>query len=110
MDASQPQPVRFGDRVAHGSVNFGLAGMRDHRVDQLHGFVAQHAGRLAMGIATLIAGSLYASHGGQSYFAMAVIAVLALFASLQLNRVWAGQELIGKARETASDVSEQVRG
>ena len=68
------------------------------------------AAGLAMGIATLIAGSLYASHGGQSYFAMAVIAVLALFASLQLNRVWAGQELIGKARETSSDVSEQVRG
>ena len=55
---------------------------------------------LAMGLATLIAGRLYAVHGASgSYLAMAVIALLSLAAAWRLNRVWDGKPLVaGDAR------------
>lgn len=62
------------------------------------------AAGLAMGIATLIAGWLYASHGGASYFAMSAIAVAALAASLQLGRLWKGDELFD-AHRAASEAA-----
>lgn len=51
------------------------------------------AAGVAMGIATLIAGWLYARYGGASYGAMVVIALAALVASLRLNVLWSGNEL-----------------
>lgn len=51
------------------------------------------AAGVAMGFATIIAGWLYARYGGGSYAAMAVIAVVALAASLRLNALWSGREL-----------------
>ncbi|MEQ1651176.1 MAG: MFS transporter [Hyphomicrobium sp.] len=58
------------------------------------------AAGLAMGIATLLAGWLYANHGGGSYWAMCAIALAALLASVQLGRVWTGGELLD-VRDTA---------
>jgi PPP family 3-phenylpropionic acid transporter len=58
------------------------------------------AAGLAMGFATLMAGWLYARAGGQSYFAMSGIAVLALAAALHLGRVWSGEELNDPRRAT----------
>ena len=50
---------------------------------------------LAMGLATLIAGQLYADYGAPvSYLAMAVIALLSLAAAWRLSWVWDGQPLI----------------
>ena len=51
------------------------------------------AAGVAMGFATIVAGWLYARYGGGSYAAMAVIAVVALAASLRLNALWSGREL-----------------
>ena len=51
------------------------------------------AAGLAMGLATLVAGWLYARHGGASYFAMTIIAAFALAAAVQLNKLWTGAEL-----------------
>ncbi len=56
------------------------------------------AAGLAMGVATLIAGWLYARIGGASYGAMSVIAAIALAAALQLGRLWPGTELIDVRR------------
>jgi MFS transporter, PPP family, 3-phenylpropionic acid transporter len=52
------------------------------------------AAGLAMGIATLIAGWLYASIGGVSYFAMTGIAAIAFAAAVRLGKVWTGSEMI----------------
>lgn len=49
---------------------------------------------LAMGMATLIAGRLYAGFGsGASYAAMAVLSALALAAGLRLRQIWDGAPL-----------------
>lgn len=48
------------------------------------------ASGLAMGLATLTAGSLYAAYGGLSYLAMAALASLALAGALTLGRLWQG--------------------
>jgi PPP family 3-phenylpropionic acid transporter len=51
------------------------------------------ASGVAMGFATLVAGHLYATHGGQSYLAMAALSVVALGAAGALKKVWAGEVL-----------------
>ena len=57
---------------------------------------------LAMGIATLIAGRVYALYGsGGSYAAMAVIALLSLAAAWRLHVLWDGNPLVLKG--TAAD-------
>ena len=49
---------------------------------------------LAMGIATLIAGRIYAGFGsGPSYAAMAVISLVSLAAAWRLQQIWDGQQL-----------------
>jgi MFS transporter, PPP family, 3-phenylpropionic acid transporter len=61
------------------------------------------AAGLAMGLATLVAGWLYARIGGQSYIAMSVIAAVALGAAFQLGRIWTGSELIdGRGASSAA--------
>ncbi|MEQ1718325.1 MAG: MFS transporter [Hyphomicrobium sp.] len=51
------------------------------------------ASGVAMGVATLIAGHLYAAHGGQSYLAMAALSGIGLVAALALKRWWQGEVL-----------------
>ncbi len=61
------------------------------------------AAGVAMGCATLIAGWLYARYGGASYFAMVLIAVLALAASLHLKKLWPGTVLLDPLRPRVPD-------
>ena len=61
------------------------------------------ASGLAMGIATLIAGWLYAGYGGGSYWAMAVISLVALMASIVLHRIWDRKPLLEAATTTAAE-------
>lgn len=51
------------------------------------------ASGIAMGIATLIAGHLYAVSGSGAYLAMAAISVLGLAAGYALKKLWAGDML-----------------
>ncbi len=60
------------------------------------------AAGLAMGFATLIAGWLYAGYGGASYYAMAVIALLALAAALWLHRLWPTETLLEPDRKISA--------
>ena len=52
------------------------------------------ASGLAMGVATLIAGHLYAVSGSSAYLAMAALSVLGLAAGYALKRLWAGAVLV----------------
>lgn len=51
------------------------------------------ASGLAMGVATLIAGHLYAVSGSSAYLAMAALSVLGLAAGYALKQLWAGEVL-----------------
>jgi PPP family 3-phenylpropionic acid transporter len=51
---------------------------------------------VAMGVATLIAGYVYAQAGPLSYVAMAVIAAVSLGAALRLIQVWNGGVLVAR--------------
>lgn len=63
------------------------------------------AAGVAMGFATLIAGWFYARYGGASYFAMVVIALVALAASVRLNARWSGGLLIDRAKPRSLDAA-----
>lgn len=56
---------------------------------------------VAMGVATLTAGYIYARAGAASYLAMAVIAAIALSASLRLMQIWSGGLLASRAERLA---------
>ena len=48
---------------------------------------------VAMGVATLLAGYLYAQAGALTYVAMAAIAAISLAAAVRLIQIWNGREL-----------------
>ncbi len=50
---------------------------------------------IAMGLATLAAGPLYATWGGRAYLAMAGLALAGLVGGLALRRVWGGSRVAG---------------
>lgn len=76
-----------------GAIHFISKAVPQRAAGSAQALYATVAAGLAMGIATLIAGWFYASHGGASYFAMAAISVAALAASIHLGRLWPGGEL-----------------
>jgi hypothetical protein len=47
-----------------------------------------------MGGAMLLAGQVYATWGGQTYLLMAALSVVALAATLMLDRLWDGREIV----------------
>jgi PPP family 3-phenylpropionic acid transporter len=51
---------------------------------------------VAMGIATLIAGYVYAWAGALSYLAMVAIAVVSLAAAVRLIHIWDGRTLVAR--------------
>lgn len=71
-----------------GAIHFIGRAVPVHIVGTAQALYATVAAGVAMGIATLVAGRLYATHGPQSYFAMAILAGVALAASLRLHRIW----------------------
>lgn len=52
---------------------------------------------IAMGVATLVAGYLYAQVGALTYVAMAAIAMISLTAALRLIQIWDGRELVARS-------------
>ncbi len=56
MYTGQPEPMRLGNRVAHGGVDRVVGGHRHDGVDQIHRLIAQDAGGLAVRIAVDDAG------------------------------------------------------
>ena len=84
--------VTYG--AAHiGAIHFIRNAVPLRATGSAQALYATVAAGVAMGFATIIAGWLYARYGGGSYAAMAVIAVVALAASLRLNALWSGGEL-----------------
>jgi PPP family 3-phenylpropionic acid transporter len=51
---------------------------------------------VAMGVTTLIAGSIYASSGALSYIAMAAFALVSLLAGMRLIKTWNGGALVSE--------------
>jgi len=58
------------------------------------------AAGIAMGVATLIAGRIYASHGAGSYFAMAGIALISLMAAIMLYWRWPQPAVVSRRDDT----------
>ncbi len=81
-----------------GAIHFISKAVPRRAAGSAQALYATVAAGVAMGISTLIAGWLYAMHGGASYFAMSVIAAIALAASLQLGRLWQGEDLFAQQR------------
>jgi PPP family 3-phenylpropionic acid transporter len=73
-----------------GAIHFINRAVPGHAAGSAQALYATVAAGLAMGIATLIAGWIYAAHGGASYFAMGALAVVALIAALKLSQLWQG--------------------
>ena len=97
-------PLQILHGVTYGASHIGAIHFIGHAVPRhasgsAQALYATVAAGLAMGLATLVAGWLYARHGGQSYFAMTAIAIAALAAAVQLRRSWDGSELLD--RQTA---------
>ncbi len=98
--------VTYG--AAHiGAIHFINQAVPRQAAGSAQALYATVAAGLAMGIATLAAGAIYASYGSLSYLAMAGIAIAALFAGYRLQTMWAGGILfnevggVADARETS---------
>lgn len=76
-----------------GAIHFISQAVPRHATGSAQALYATVAAGLAMGIATLAAGWLYARHGGQSYMAMTGIAAVALYGAFQIQRLWNGETL-----------------
>ncbi len=77
--------------AAHiGAIHFIHAAAPRRAAGTGQALYATVAAGLAMGAATLIAGSLYRADGAAAYAGMAVIACAALAAALRLKRLWSG--------------------
>ncbi len=96
--------------AAHiGAIHFINQAVPRHASGSAQALYATVAAGLAMGIATLIAGAIYAVYGGASYFAMSALSVLALVAGLKLQGLWSGG-LLFEERGPGADISPRVPG
>lgn len=80
--------------AAHlGAIHFISRAVPDQAAGTAQAIYATVAAGVAMGAATLAAGSLYARYGGGSYWGMAAIAAVGLLAALYVRRSWSGAAL-----------------
>lgn len=76
-----------------GAIHFISRAVPERAAGTAQALYATVAAGLALGIATIAAGSLYAAFGGQSYLAMAALAAAGLLAAIGVRRGWDGGEL-----------------
>jgi PPP family 3-phenylpropionic acid transporter len=94
-------PLQLLHGVTYGASHIGAmhfihdAIPRD-RAASAQAFYATVAAGVAMGMATLLAGYLYAQAGALTYVAMAAIATISLAAAVRLIQVWNGGELVAR--------------
>jgi PPP family 3-phenylpropionic acid transporter len=69
-----------------GAIHFISGMVADRQSGTAQALYASVTGGIGLGAAMLIAGPLYASYGGRGYWAMAVMAAMALVAALALQR------------------------
>jgi PPP family 3-phenylpropionic acid transporter len=70
-----------------GAIHFMSRVVPDQQAGTAQALYASVTGGIGLGGAMLIAGPLYASYGGRAYWAMAIIAAVALASSLALRRM-----------------------
>ena len=85
--------------ITYGASHLGAMQFLARAVPEGSGGTAQAlyatvAGALAMSLAMQVAGQVYVVHAGRAYWAMAVIALIALAATLALQRMWRGETLV----------------
>lgn len=73
-----------------GAIHFISRAIPEDATGTAQAIYATVAAGIGMGVATLIAGSLYAHSGALAYAAMAVLAGLGLLSALSVRRVWTG--------------------
>ncbi|PPD28866.1 MAG: MFS transporter [Hyphomicrobium sp.] len=76
-----------------GAIHFINRAIPENATGTAQAIYATVAAGIAMGLATLIAGALFARSGALAYVAMAALAFLGLLASLYVRRSWAGFRL-----------------
>jgi PPP family 3-phenylpropionic acid transporter len=86
-------PLQVLHGVTYGATHIGAIYFMAQAVPENHSGTAQAlyasiTGGIALGAAMLLAGQLYAEHGGRVYWAMAAIAVVGLVAGIALIRDW----------------------
>jgi MFS transporter, PPP family, 3-phenylpropionic acid transporter len=103
IDPSLPLlvPLQVLHGVTYGAAHIGAIHFINQAVPRQAAGSAQAlyatvAAGLAMGIATLAAGAIYASYGSLSYLAMAGIAIAALVAGYRLQGMWTGGMLFSE--------------
>ena len=92
-------PLQVLHGVTYGASHIGAIHFIHHAIPRdksgsAQALYATVASGIAMGCATLIAGSVYADAGSLSYLAMAAIAAVSLMAALRLVKTWSGGPLI----------------
>jgi MFS transporter, PPP family, 3-phenylpropionic acid transporter len=93
--------VTYG--AAHiGAIHFIGRAVPGRAAGTAQALYATVAAGLAMGIATLMAGRLYAISSGAAYLAMAGISVVSLMAAIQLARIWRNEDAIDARRPADS--------
>ncbi len=76
-----------------GAIHFISRAIPENATGTAQAIYATVAAGIAMGLATLIAGALFARSGAMAYVAMAALAVLGLSASVYVRRSWSGFRL-----------------
>jgi len=84
-----------------GAIHFMSRTVPDQQSGTAQALYASVTGGIGLGGAMLIAGPLYASYGGRAYWAMAIMAAVALAASLALQRM-AQPHSVGWGGETSA--------
>ena len=91
-------PLQFLHALTYGATHLGAIhfiarAIPEKRMATAQAFYGATGNGIAMGCATLIAGSLYVWAGSASYIAMSGISLLALIAAVTLASMWSGQQL-----------------
>jgi MFS transporter, PPP family, 3-phenylpropionic acid transporter len=84
-----------------GAIHFMSRMVPDQQAGTAQALYASVTGGIGLGGAMLIAGPLYASYGGRAYWAMAIMAAVALAAGVALRRV-AQPQSAGSGGETSA--------
>jgi PPP family 3-phenylpropionic acid transporter len=92
-------PLQVLHGVTFGGTHIGAIYFMSKAVPEGHNGTAQAlyasvTAGVALGGAMLLAGRLYAAHGGRAYWAMAVLAVVGLGAGIALLRLSRGASLL----------------
>jgi PPP family 3-phenylpropionic acid transporter len=93
-----------------GAIHFIHRSVPPHMQGGAQALYSTMAAGLAMGVATLIAGKIYAQSGGHAYLAMSAIAVLSLIAALRLKQLGPGLGPRGSAEQRSeADITSDDR-